>query len=248
MPLFLDTETTGLSPSRGDRIVEVAIVDDTGHALIDTLIDPQRPIPYGASSIHGISDSMVRGKPTLADLMPEIRRVVSSEHIVIYNSSFDVPFFPSRLSEAARIECAMRRYSEILGLGRWQKLDVAAAKVGHVWTGTAHRAKADALACRSVWNWMEQRLGERAATNPLPAPKIPPIPPSPIVTLLAHGPPPKGAWRISPQIWPDDKLRPPHPEKSDAYCPHCIQRHRVPAGARSEVKCIGCGQIFEARG
>ena len=58
--VYLDTETTGLSARAGARLVEVAIVDDSGTPLFDSLINPGIPIPWGASSIHGISDSMVR--------------------------------------------------------------------------------------------------------------------------------------------------------------------------------------------
>lgn len=152
MLLFLDTETTGLSPGSGDRIVEVAIVDEAGRTLLDTLVDPQRPIPSRARDVHGISDSMVRGAPTLGRLMPDIRRIVSGNHVVIYNSAFDAPFFPDNLQFAAQISCAMRRFAELQS-GRWCTLDQAARHVGHRWTGQAHRALADTLACRSVWTW-----------------------------------------------------------------------------------------------
>jgi DNA polymerase III epsilon subunit-like protein len=156
MPLFLDTETTGLSPAAGDAVVEIAIVDAHGRAVLDTLVDPRRAIPWQATNVHGITNDMVRGRPTLSQLMPQIRQIISSEVVVIYNSSFDTPFFPGRLKEALSVECAMRRYTSATGGGRWKKLDVAAQKVGHRWTGNAHRALADALACRSVWNWLER--------------------------------------------------------------------------------------------
>lgn len=159
MTLYLDTETTGLSPRNGDAIVEIAIVDDTGRSVIDTLVDPERPIPWQASSVHGISDDMVEGMPTLRELMPEIRRIVAGQQIVIYNATFDTPFFPDRLQGASRIDCAMRRYADAVARGSWKKLHVAAGHVGHVWTGDAHRARADALACRSVWEWLEARAG-----------------------------------------------------------------------------------------
>ena len=158
MLLFLDTETTGLSAAAGDRIVEVAIVDESGRALIDTLVDPGRSIPTSATRIHGITDRMVRGAPTLEALMPEIRRIVGGSHVVIYNATYDAPFFPEELGFAAQISCAMRRYAE-MRYGRWVKLDVAAHAVGHRWTGQAHRALADALACRSVWNWLTASSG-----------------------------------------------------------------------------------------
>ncbi|MEK7657362.1 MAG: 3'-5' exonuclease, partial [Elusimicrobiota bacterium] len=59
---FLDTETTGLSPARGDRVCEIAVLKTRGGAVIESfqsLINPQRPIDLGAQAIHGISDAMV---------------------------------------------------------------------------------------------------------------------------------------------------------------------------------------------
>lgn len=159
MTIFLDTETTGLSSASGDEIVEIAIVDAAGRVLIDTLVDPRRPIPWGASSVHGITDEMVRGKPTLKKIMPRIEQIVSKQQVVIYNSSFDIQFFPSRLNSSHSVECAMRRFATVTG-GSWRRLDVAAKQVGHRWTGQAHRALADALACRSVWLWLERQVGQ----------------------------------------------------------------------------------------
>ena len=153
MAIYLDTETTGLSPDQGAAIVEVAIVDDAGRALLNTLVDPLRPIPRFASNIHGITDEMVRGKPSLEKLMPEIDKIVRSQRVVIYNARFDTPFFPNRLRDADTIECAMVRYAQVTG-GRWQKLDLVSKRVGHQWSGSAHRALADAEACRSVWKWL----------------------------------------------------------------------------------------------
>jgi len=154
MTIFLDTETTGLSPGTGATIVEIAIVDAGGQTLIDTLIDPRQPIPRQAQNIHGISDDMVRGKPTLAAVLPQVREIIAEQELVIYNAAFDTAFFPDRLRHARAVSCAMIIFADALG-GPWRKLDVAARHVGHQWTGTAHRALADALACRSVWLWLE---------------------------------------------------------------------------------------------
>ena len=154
MYIFLDTETTGFSPAKGDSIVEIAIVDEAGKTLINTLVNPQRPIPYGASAVHGITDDMVRGKPTLGQILPAVREIVSRKDVVIYNARFDVPFIPGNLREAEQVHCAMLKFAGAMG-GRWQKLEVAARHVGHRWNGQQHRALADALACRSVWQWLE---------------------------------------------------------------------------------------------
>jgi DNA polymerase-3 subunit epsilon len=154
--VYLDTETTGLSAANGDTIVEVAIVDHLGRTLIDTLVDPQRPIPPIVSRINGINDSMVRGQPTLHQLLPDIRAAIRGKELVIYNATFDTSFFPNRLRDASNVSCAMREFAARRG-DRPTKLADAAAHVGHRWTGQAHRALADALACRSVWNWLGRR-------------------------------------------------------------------------------------------
>ena len=156
MPIYLDTETTGLSAAAGDSIVEIAIIGDDGEVLINSLVNPERPISWQAQNVHGISDTMVWGAPTLEQLLPTIVEIISGEEVVIYNAAFDRQFFPDRLRAAGRISCAMRRFSDSLG-GQWRKLEVAARHVGHRWTGDAHRALADALACRSVWMWLEKR-------------------------------------------------------------------------------------------
>jgi len=160
MAVYLDTETTGFSPARGDAIVEIAIVDSAGRALVDTLIDPKRPIPWQATKVHGITDDMVRGKPTLRQVMPRVLEIIAQEQIVIYNANFDAPFFPGQLQQSRGVLCAMTSFANVLG-GPWRKLDAAARHVGHRWTGDAHRALADALACRSVWIWVESQARRR---------------------------------------------------------------------------------------
>lgn len=156
MVVYLDTETTGLSASGGHTIVEIAIVDGNGRPLMNTLVDPQRPISPIATSIHGITDAMVRSQPTLKELLPEIRTAIRGKELVIYNATFDLSFFPKRLTNESDVRCAMREFATIRGT-RWSKLADAAAHVGHRWSGVAHRALADALACRSVWNWIRRR-------------------------------------------------------------------------------------------
>lgn len=156
--LFLDTETTGLDAAN-HRIVEIAIVDEDGRTLVNTLVNPGRMIPEDARRIHGISDQMVRSAPTLATLWPTIHSIISGSHVVIYNAAYDRAFLPNRLGAAARVSCAMLLFAQAYrsGGGTWQKLDVAARHCGHAWQGVAHRALADAQACRSVWRWLAAR-------------------------------------------------------------------------------------------
>ena len=157
MFVYLDTETTGLSASRGDKIVEISIIDDEGRVLIDTLVNPERSIPYGAKSVHGINDLMVASSPILEEILPDIDNAIRGKEVIIYNSNYDIQFFPDRLRKASRVTCAMKAYSNSIGSRRWIKLVDAAQHVGHMWQGEARRALADTQACRSVWHWLLQR-------------------------------------------------------------------------------------------
>lgn len=153
--VYLDTETTGLF---GDvRIVELAIVDDAGNVLIDTLIDPLLPIPAGATAVHGINDVDVAGKPTLHELMPRIHDVIRGRKVVIYNAGYDQKLFPGQLGEAGSVHCALRRFKQLsIAVGNGNgTLIRAAAWADHAWTGAQHRALADALAARSVWQMLD---------------------------------------------------------------------------------------------
>lgn len=159
---FLDTETTGLHHAV-DRIVELAVVDSSGKTIIDTLIDPQIEIPKSSTVIHGISNSDVRNSPILADVLPELMSIISNNHVVIYNADFDKSFFPCDLSCAGKISCAMKEFARLKRIWnpwysdyKWHKLNDAASLVGHKWTGAKHRALSDALACRSVWNYINE--------------------------------------------------------------------------------------------
>ena len=158
---FLDTETTGLGAA--DRIVEIAIVRADGSVAMDTLVNPRIPIPPAATQIHGIRDDMVERSPTFESIWPRIRSLLSGQQVIIYNKAFDARFLPDGLACAEEVRCAMLEYAERRGernYGRrgykWHTLAVAARQVGHKWTGDAHRALADALACRSIWLWLQK--------------------------------------------------------------------------------------------
>jgi DNA polymerase-3 subunit epsilon len=163
--LFLDTETTGLDPATGAELVEVALVDDDGAILLHTLVNPGHPIPAALTEIHGITDAMVATAPTANDVRQKVLQLVAGHHLVIYNAPFDAAFFPGINGQANAIQCCLRRFADEWPDRTWsderggwkrQKLATAAAHVGHDWEGAgAHRALADALACRSVWHWLK---------------------------------------------------------------------------------------------
>lgn len=153
--LFLDTETTGLHGHIG--IVEIAIVDQDGNVLIDTLVNPEMPIPAQATAIHHITDADVVGAPALAEIMPRVNQIIRGKRVVIFNRSYDQRLFPCRLNQARSVHCAMLRFGQLsIASGRGNgTLASAAAWAGHVWTGSPHRALADSLAAASVWRSLD---------------------------------------------------------------------------------------------
>ena len=156
MFVYLDTETTGRGIAWGDKIVEISIVGKDGEVLLDTLVDPERDIPWEVTQIHGITNEMCKGYPTIEELLPQINSIIKDKKVVIYNSNYDVQFFPDKLEQADEILCAMRAYakSQETNNKRWVKLAEAAVDVGHEWDGNAHRSLSDTQACRSVWVWL----------------------------------------------------------------------------------------------
>ncbi len=91
---FIDLETTGINIST-DKIVEIAIVKistDGSQQIKRKLINPQMPIPVGASDIHGITDEMVKDAPTFKQAANEIKQFIDNCDLGGYNSNrFDIP-------------------------------------------------------------------------------------------------------------------------------------------------------------
>jgi DNA polymerase III subunit epsilon len=162
--VYLDLETTGLDPAR-DEILEVGILADSGEVLLDTLVRPERHREWPeAWRINGIALADVSEAPALPEIRSRIVDAVAGVRVVIYNAPFDVAFLGNALEGAAEIGCAMRAFAEAFGEWsdehggwRWQNLGVAAAHVGFVWPGPAHRAIHDCQATRAIWHWLSDR-------------------------------------------------------------------------------------------
>ena len=104
--IFLDTETTGLSPESGDRIIEVGCVEMLNRRLsgrnLHFYLNPQRRSHEDALKIHGLTDEFLADKPLFASVADELLEFVDGAEIVIHNAAFDVGFLNEELRRLGR--------------------------------------------------------------------------------------------------------------------------------------------------
>ncbi len=99
--IVVDVETTGMSPSRGDRVIEIgAVAVEEGRlaAEFSSLIRTGHPIHWAAQKVHGISDAMLRDAPGPGDVWPEFARFIGSSALIAHNASFDLGFLRHEFS------------------------------------------------------------------------------------------------------------------------------------------------------
>lgn len=94
--IVLDTETTGLNPRSGDRIIEIGCVELLNRRLTGNnfhrYINPERDSEEGALAVHGLTTEFLSDKPKFADIANELRDYVSGAEIIIHNAPFDLAF------------------------------------------------------------------------------------------------------------------------------------------------------------
>lgn len=104
--IVLDTETTGLDPFDGHRIVEIGCVElvnsiPTGRTW-HTHLNPEREVPYEAFEVHGLSLEFLRDKPRFADIADDLLGFVEGAMLVAHNATFDFGFLNAELERVAR--------------------------------------------------------------------------------------------------------------------------------------------------
>lgn len=94
--IVLDTETTGLDPETGDRIVEIGAVELHGHMptgnTYHQYINPERDVPEGAVQVHGLTYDFLRDKPVFKDVAQAFLEFIGDAKLVIHNAAFDMKF------------------------------------------------------------------------------------------------------------------------------------------------------------
>jgi len=120
--IVLDTETTGISPRDGHRIIEIGALElmhhlPTGRRL-HLYINPERDIDEGAIAVHGITLDFLADKPIFADVAEEFLTFIGSDPLVIHNAGFDMGFINSELTRVDRPVLAMEQSIDTLALAR----------------------------------------------------------------------------------------------------------------------------------
>ena len=120
--IVLDTETTGISPRDGHRIIEIGALElmhhlPTGRSL-HLYINPERDIDEGAIAVHGITLDFLADKPIFADIAEEFLAFIGSDPLVIHNASFDMAFINAELTRVDRPVLAMGQSIDTLAMAR----------------------------------------------------------------------------------------------------------------------------------
>ncbi len=100
--VILDTETTGLNPATGDRIIEIGCVEVIDRRLTDRTfhyyINPERDIDAGAFAVHGLSREFLSDKPVFGAIVEQLIEFVDGAEIVIHNAAFDLGFLDNEFA------------------------------------------------------------------------------------------------------------------------------------------------------
>ncbi|MDP1625979.1 DNA polymerase III subunit epsilon [Parvibaculum sp.] len=120
--IVLDTETTGISPNDGHRLVEVGCLELFNHVVtgkyFHAYIDPERDMPEGAFRIHGLSAEFLRGKPKFAEVADDFLAFIGEDPLVIHNAAFDLGFLNAELARISRAPIPAARATDTLDIAR----------------------------------------------------------------------------------------------------------------------------------
>jgi DNA polymerase-3 subunit epsilon len=122
--IFLDTETTGLSPESGDRVIEIGCVELVNRRLtgrnLHFYVNPERRNSEDAFKVHGLADDFLADKPLFAHVADELVEYVRDAEIIIHNAAFDVGFLDAELRRIGRPVLAthVARVTDSLSMAR----------------------------------------------------------------------------------------------------------------------------------
>jgi len=120
--IVLDTETTGLDPKMGHRLVEIGAVELINHTPTgvnyQTYINPERHVDPGAQAVHGLTTDFLKQQPTFSDISAEFTNFLSDSTLIIHNAPFDLAFINMELSNLGLTPIPSERVLDTLLLAR----------------------------------------------------------------------------------------------------------------------------------
>ena len=120
--IILDTETTGLDPKTGHRLVEIGAIELINHTPTgvnyQTYINPEREVDPGAQEIHGLTTEFLKQHPTFSDISAEFISFLSDSTLIIHNAPFDLTFINMELSNLGMSSISPERVIDTLLLAR----------------------------------------------------------------------------------------------------------------------------------
>jgi DNA polymerase-3 subunit epsilon len=120
--IVFDTETTGLDPKTGDRIVEIGAIELYNHIptgrSFHRYLNPERPVPSAAVLIHGLEDAFLRDKPLFSAIADELMEFFGDANLIAHNASFDVAFLNAEFARLGKGTLGDDRIIDTLMLAR----------------------------------------------------------------------------------------------------------------------------------
>ncbi len=120
--IILDTETTGLSPADGHRIVEIGAIELLNHLptgkTLQLYLNPERDMPKEAEAVHGLSIAFLKDKPKFKEKASEFLAFIEESVLIIHNASFDMGFINAELGVAGLVPIGNERVIDTLQMAR----------------------------------------------------------------------------------------------------------------------------------
>ena len=120
--VVLDTETTGLDPETGDRIVEIGAIELWNHLptgkTFHKYLNPERNMPEEAQAVHGLTEDFLKDKPLFSQIVDDFLAFIKNSKLVIHNASFDMKFLNAELVLAERSKLPGDIAIDTLGIAR----------------------------------------------------------------------------------------------------------------------------------
>jgi DNA polymerase III subunit epsilon len=181
--IVLDTETTGLNPRSGDRVIEIGCVEIINRRLtgnnFHSYINPERDSEEGALAVHGLTTEFLSDKPKFAEIANELRDYVRDAEIIIHNAPFDLAFldaefgrlgFPRFIEHVHKVTDTLVQAKE-MHPGKRNSLDALCDRYG---ISNAHRALHGALLDAELLAevYLAMTRGQNSLTIDLVAPEV----------------------------------------------------------------------------